>query len=238
MLGVMGGMGPIATADFLQKLVRATSAEFDQEHPEVIVFSNPKIPDRVGPILGKSSVSPLPALIDTAKRLEDFGAQVLVMPCNTAHYWHAEVERSVSVPFLHIADVTCEEIKSTLSLADAKVGILATQGTLHARIYQDRLRACGVSYLLPSQEELEQHVLPAIAAVKRDSMSTASRFLTTAIDRMAQRGAEKVLLACTELPIVLEHVKPGLQGRCVDPTEILARASISALGGITSGESD
>ena len=229
MLGVLGGMGPLATADFLQKFVKVTPAKSDQDHPEVIVFSNPKIPDRVGPILGTSEVSPLPALIDTAQRLQMFGARVLAMPCHTAHYWHAQIAQSISVPFVHIADVTCEEILSMEGGPNKTVGVLATEATLHAQIYQDRFDSFGLSYLLPERQEMQRYVLPAIAAVKQVSMTEASKLLTEVVNLMIERGAEVVVLACTELPTVLDLVDPAIHARCMDATEVLARASVSAL---------
>ena len=229
MLGVLGGMGPLATADFIQKLVKATPAKSDQDHPEVIVFSNPKIPDRVGPILGRSAVSPLPALIDTAQRLQAFGAKVLVMPCHTAHYWHTQIAQAVTVPFVHIADAACEEILGVEDGRKKTIGVLATEATLHAEIYQDRFKSFGISYLVPEQQEMQRYVLPAIAAVKRVAMPEASKLLTEVVNLMTQRGAEVVVLACTELPTVLDLVDPTIHARCMDVTEILARASISAL---------
>lgn len=237
MLGVLGGMGPLATADFLQKLVRATPAESDQDHPQVVVFSNPKIPDRVGPILGISAISPLPALIDSAQRLQEFGAHVLVMPCHTAHYWYDPIAQAVTVPFLHIADVTCEEIISIGHKRATAVGVLATAATLQAKIYQDRLNTFSISYLLPKPDEMQRHVLPAIAAVKRESMSEAGRLLTKAVDRLTQRGAEVVVLACTELPTVLECVDSTISERCIDATECLARASVYALNKVSASSS-
>lgn len=230
MLGVLGGMGPLATADFLQKFVKATPAETDQDHPEVVIFSNSKIPDRVGPILGKSTVSPLPGLIDSAQRLENFGAQLIAMPCHTAHYWYTQIASAVTVPFLHIADVTCEEIVRSATERKPTVGVLATRATLHAQIYQHRFRSFGISYLLPEPDDLERIVLPAIAAVKRESLAQAGQLLAVAAERMMQKGAGLVVLACTELPAVLEHTDSDVRGCCIDTTEILARACVSALG--------
>lgn len=233
MLGVLGGMGPLATADFLQKFTKATPAEYDQDHPQVVVFSNPKIPDRIGPILGKGSVSPLPALIESAQRLQEFGAKVLVMPCHTAHFWYTQIAQAVTIPFLHIADITCEEIVRIGGKRKMTVGVLATQATLHAQIYQERFNNLGISYLLPDQDGMERHVLPAIAAIKQESMAEASVMLTEAVDRITQRGAEVVVLACTELPTVLDRVDPAISERCVDATEILARASVSKLNQVS-----
>ncbi|MDJ0957062.1 MAG: amino acid racemase [Arenicellales bacterium] len=229
MLGVLGGMGPLATADFFEKFVRLWPAEKDQDHPQVVIFSNPKIPDRVGPILGTSATSPLPALIESAKRLQEFGAQLLCMPCHTAHFWYPQIIQNLDVPFLHIADITCKEILHTGHDDKSKVGVLATRATLQAKIYQDRFSEYGVSLMQPDQVHMEQNVLPAIAAVKRNSMVEAGELLTNSIDRFVQQGVEVVVLACTELPIALEYVDSDTRTHCIDPTESLARACVNTL---------
>ena len=229
MLGVLGGMGPLATADFLQKFVRLWPAENDQDHPQVVVFSNPKIPDRVGPIIGTSEISPLPALVESAKRLQEFGAELLCMPCHTAHFWYPQMVQSLNVPFLHIADITCEEIQHTGCKDRSKVGVLATRATLQAEIYQDRFAEHGISLVLPDQVHMERHVLPAIAAVKRNAMVEAGELLTKSINRFVLQGVDVVVLACTELPIALEYADATIRTHCIDPTESLARACVKAL---------
>ena len=230
MLGVLGGMGPLATADFLEKFVRLWPAEKDQDHPQVVVFSNPKIPDRVGPILGTSTTSPLPALVESAKRLQEFGAQLLCMPCHTAHFWYPQMVQTLNVPFLHIAEITCKEILYTESKDRGRVGILATRATLQAGIYQDRFNNHGVSLILPDQVDME-YLLPAIAAVKRNAMVEAGELLTSSITRFVQQGVKVVALACTELPIALEYADPAIRKHCIDPTESLAKACVNALRG-------
>ena len=230
MLGVLGGMGPLATADFLEKLVRLWPAEKDQDHPQVVVFSNPKIPDRVGSILGTSTTSPLPALVESAKRLQEFGAQLLCMPCHTAHFWYPQMVQILDVPFLHIAEITCKEILHTETKDRNKVGVLATRATLQAKIYQDRFSEHGVSLTLPDQVHME-YVLPAIAAVKRNAMVEAGELLTSSINQFVQQGVDVVVLACTELPIALEYADPSVRKHCIDPTESLARACVNTLRG-------
>lgn len=229
MLGVLGGMGPMATVDFLEKFVGLWPAEKDQDHPQIVVFSNPKIPDRVGPILGTSTTSPLPALVDSAKRLQEFGAQLIAMPCHTAHYWYPQITEAVTIPFLHIADLTCEEILRTRHEGQRQVGVLATQATLQARIYQDRFNVYGIPFTLPNEGDLEQCVLLAIAAVKRNAMEEAGELLTNSINQFMKQGTDVVVLACTELPIALKYVDSTTQKRCIDPTESLARGCVKAL---------
>lgn len=230
MLGVLGGMGPLATADFLEKFVKLWPAEKDQDHPQVVVFSNPKIPDRVGPILGASTTSPLPALVESAKRLQEFGAQLLCMPCHTAHFWFPQIVQTLNIPFLHIADITCEEILNTGHTDRSKVGVLATRATLQANIYQDRFRNYGVPLVLPDQGHMERYVLPAITAVKRNAMVEAGELLTNSINEFVHhQGVDVVVLACTELPLALHGADYTIHKRCIDPTESLARACVNAL---------
>lgn len=224
MLGVLGGMGPLATADFLEKFVRLNPAEKDQDHPQVVVFSNPHIPDRIGPILRGDPESPLPALIESARKLQDFGATVLTMPCHTAHYWHSQVTAALVIPFLHIADATCEELREE----SRTVALLSTRATLTAGFYQQRFEAMGLPYVVPGDEEMERFVLPAIAAVKRDEVDVATQLFTRVSDRLFRQGVEVLVLACTELPVILQQVDTSLRQSCVDPTYALAKMCVTS----------
>ena len=152
------------------------------------------------------------------------------MPCHTAHYWHKQIAAAVNIPVLHIADATCQEIMRMQDEHRRVVGVLATEATLHAQIYQDRFKAFGIACQLPQANEMKQTVLPAIAAVKRESISEAGQLLTTAVEQMTQKGVGRVVLACSELPAVLGHVDAATRERCIDATEVLARVSLAALG--------
>ncbi|HXF67998.1 MAG TPA: amino acid racemase, partial [Burkholderiales bacterium] len=133
LLGVLGGMGPLATVDFMRKVIEATPARSDQEHLPLIVYSVPQVPDRTAAIL-QGGASPLPAMLRGIEVLGRAGAQALAIPCNTAHYWYDELVRQGGLPILHIADAACAALERR-GVRGAAVGLLATSGTLAAGFY-------------------------------------------------------------------------------------------------------
>jgi len=221
MIGILGGMGPLATVDFLRKLVERTPAARDQEHVPVLVYSVPQIPDRIASILGGGE-SPLPAMRAGLRMLERSGARAIAIPCNTAHYWYDELARECSVPLLHIADCACAALGSEV----AKVGLLATTGTLAAGFYQRRLAARGYHCLINQPDEIDTWIMPAIGLVKAGDIRGGGAMLQQALRALFERGAQRVILACTEVPPALELVAaPQLPG-CVDATAALADGCI------------
>jgi aspartate racemase len=223
MIGILGGMGPAATVNFLAKLVRLTPAERDQDHVPVVVVSDPRIPDRVAPIMEGSGPSPLPALRAGIRTLEQAGAAVLAIPCHTAHFWYEELLATSNVPILHIADAVLAELARRREI-DGPVGLLATAATLKAGFYQERLGAAGYACTVPTAEIMATCVLPAIALVKLNRAVEAAPPLSRAIDHLLERGARRVLLACTELPLATPAAS---EPACVDATDALARACIA-----------
>jgi aspartate racemase len=223
MIGVLGGMGPAATLDFMARVVRLTAAERDQDHVPLVVVSDPRVPDRVGPILRGEGESPLAALQEGVRRLERAGASCIVMPCHTAHAWYDELAVATRLPFLHIVDATLAELRR-LAVRPGPLGLLATAATLEAGLYQARLAASGHEALLASDEVMAEAVLPAIALVKRDRASEAAPLLRQAVEHLRGAGAERVLLACTELPVALAAAP---QAACIDATEALARSCLA-----------
>lgn len=224
MIGVLGGMGPAATLDFLVKLIRLTPAERDQDHVPVIVLSDPRIPDRVAPIMEGRGPSPLPALRRGIRTLEQAGATCIAIPCHTAHFWYDQMLETSNVPILHIADAVLADLARRGEM-DVRVGLLATAATLKAGFYQERLSAAGYICTVPAADVMERCVLPAIALVKRDRTVDAAPLLSRAVEHLIERGAQNVLLACTELPLALAAASEP--PACVDATAALARACIA-----------
>ena len=224
MIGVLGGMGPGATVDFLAKLIRLTPADRDQDHVPVLVVSDPRVPDRVGPIIEGRGPSPLPALRRGISTLEQAGAGCIAIPCHTAHFWYDQMVASAHVPILHIADAVLADL-ARRGEAHGPVGLLATAATLDAGIYQERLGAAGYACTVPATDVMATCVLPAIALVKRDRAVDAAPLLARAVDHLRMRGAGTVLLACTELPLALAAASDA--PACLDATEALARACIA-----------
>lgn len=225
MIGVIGGMGPLATADFVHKVIEATPARDDEDHVPLLISSDPRIPRRPAAIL-HGGESPLPRLRDIRDRLVAAGAQALVMPCNTAHFWHAELLQGCGVPFPSIVDAACDEALLSTG-AGGRVGLIATRATLVANLYGPALRARGLQPVLPTDELLDAAVLPAIAAVKAGSLPASGELMGGAVRRLLDQGCDRVILACTEAPVALAASTLRLEANCVDPTAALARATVA-----------
>lgn len=221
-IGVLGGLGPWATLDFFEKVLRATPAQRDQDHLRVIIDNNPKIPDRTPAILGRGE-DPVPALIATARNLERAGASFLVIPCNTAHAFYDQVQAAVSIPILHImeevATVAAAEVPDLKS-----VGVLATVATVRGELYHRPFARRGVTVLQPPLPE-QTLVDRGIYQVKAGEMGPeVTRPLVGVAEGLVARGAQALVLGCTELPFVLKssHVRVPL----FDSNLILARAAV------------
>ena len=221
MIGILGGMGPLATVDFLGKLVGRTRASCDQEHVPVVVYSVPQIPDRSASIL-RGGQSPLPAMRAGIRTLERAGAGAIAIACNTAHFWYDDLARDCRVPLLHIADCAC----ATLGREVANVGLIATRGTLAAGFYQQRLALRGYACLTNGQDEFDAWVTPGISLVKAGDLRGAGALLQQAVAALLERGAQRVILACTEIPPALECVAAPQLHLCIDATAALADACI------------
>jgi len=221
-LGVLGGMGPLATADFLQKLIAETPAARDQEHIPVIAWSVPQIPDRPAAIAGHGE-SPLPHMLEGIHTLKRAGAQVIAIACNTAHYWYDELVARGGLPILHIADAACAALPDS---GAQRIGLLATDGTVAAGFYQSRFQARGIECELPTREEQQSLVLPAIECVKRNDLARAHALALHAAGRLIERGAQTVVLGCTEIPLAIEHRTTDVSACCIDATRALARRCV------------
>lgn len=221
MLGVIGGMGPLATADFYRKLIEATPAESDEQHIPVLIHAVPQVPSRPAAIL-RGGPSPLPALLAARDRLLAAGATLLAMPCNTAHYWYDDLVAGCDVPFIHIVDA----VAAQLPAGARALGIVATRATLQTRVFDERLAARGIALAAPDEASYDRAVQPAIDAVKRGAPAEGGRLLEPVVTALLAGGASAIVLACTELPIALDAIASPLRGRCIDSTDALARACV------------
>ena len=218
-------MGPLATADFLKKLIEETPAQHDEDHIPVIVYSVPQIPSRPAAILADGP-SPLPAMLEGVRVLRRAGAGVLAIPCNTAHYWFEDLVRDGGLPILHIADAVLGELEAR-DLRAGRVGLIATRGTIAAGFFQQRLNAAGLDILMSTEQEQHEWVLPAIEAVKRNALRIAHPLAARACESLRERGADLVVLACTETPIALDYAPHSVSAICVDATRALAKACVA-----------
>lgn len=218
-------MGPLATVDFLKKLIQETPAERDAEHIPVVVYSVPQIPDRPAAILAGGD-SPLPAMLNGIRILKQAGAACVAIPCNTAHYWYNELARDGGLPILHIADAACEQF-TALGLRADSVGLIATRGTIAAGFFQQRLAMRGLRCILNTPSDQDSLVLPAIECVKRGDLPRAHELAVHAAENLRAAGAQAILLACTEIPPALEHAPSDVAAICIDATRALARACVA-----------
>ncbi|MBN2753020.1 MAG: aspartate/glutamate racemase family protein [Rhodospirillaceae bacterium] len=219
MLGVLGGMGPLATVDFLAKLVAATAAETDQQHMPLLVRSVPQIPDRSACIM-HGGESPLPALRFGLRELGRGGATVAVIPCNTAHYWADDLVGDDLPPLLHIVDAVAAHLAEVLP-DGAPIAVLSTTGTRAARVYENRLDQTRWP-ILEATSAGAAAVASGIAMVKAGQVEAASQIFAQQVLAERARGAQGVILACTEIPAALHSDDPLV----VDATDALARRCV------------
>ena len=226
-LGVVGGVGPAATVDFLEKFVRHTPAQRDQDHIKVMVEQNPQIPDRTDYLLGKG-VDPTLALYATCRKLQTGEVDLIAIPCNTAHAFVDRIQPQLDIPILNMLTVTVGHIRELFPNL-RMVGLLATSGTLASGIYRQSLEAQGLEEITPPPE-MQQRVMNAIygpEGVKAGFIAgQCIEDLSAAVDDLAARGARVIILGCTELPLVYSsgegRSRNGHPILFVDPTEILA----------------
>jgi len=222
-LGVLGGMGPLASAQFMLRLTLLTRATRDQEHIPTVLWSDPRVPDRTVGRLG-GGADPLPWLVRGIRGLERAGCGAIAIPCNTAHGWFDEMRAATALPILHIVEAAADELQR-LGISGGTIGVMGTQATLTMRLYQHRLEALGWDCLVPSTDEMSRLVSPAIALVKANRVADAYPPLAQVAQRLAGRGASAVVLGCTEIPLGIQ-AGPPLEVPVVDTIDALARAAI------------
>lgn len=222
-VGVIGGMGPKATTDFLNKVIALTSAEKDQRHIKMIVYMDPTIPDRTEAIVGKGE-SPLQKLIGAAKFLEDAGVDFIVMPCVTAHYWLDEMQNSITISLLDIVGLVLEKIRKETK-ETRKIGLLATTGAIQSKIFEKVFEPAGYTIVTPGKDEQSNYVMKGIDEIKAGkNPERAKPLFLHACDSLLKKSAELIILACTEIPLSLTaaDVKVPL----IDVNEVLAEATV------------
>jgi len=221
-IGILGGMGPEATADLFYKIIKATNAKKDQEHLRIIIDNNPKIPDRTAAILGKGE-NPLPLLQKTAQNLEKAGADFLVIPCNTAHYFIPAIEKSIRIPVLNMIEETLKDIKEKLPDIK-KIGLLATMGIYKTGLYDQYFNKYNIAGISPEEKAIAK-IMEVIYAVKADKLSRDIKesMLKIAGD-LINNGAEAIIAGCTEIPLILKQ--KDISVPLIDPTNILAKAAV------------
>ena len=224
-VGVIGGLGPLATLDFFERILRRTRAVREQDHLRILIDNNTKVPDRNAFWRGEGP-SPGPALAASAKGLQEAGAEVIVMACNTTHAWEADIRAAISVPFISIIDVTIEAVAD---LRPEAVGVLAVDACLTAGLYQDGLKKAGLRAVLLNADS-QKTFMELIYRIKSgDSGEVVRRAMATLARKLEAQGAEVIIAGCTEIPIVL--TAEDIEGELVSSTDVLVERTIVFAGG-------
>lgn len=221
-VGVLGGMGPEATVDFMSKVIALTPADKDQDHIRMLVEHNPQVPNRQAAIM-EDGEDPGPVLAAMAKRLEAAGAEMLVIPCNTAYVFASSVRAAVDIPLISIIDASITAVNEQDSAAEA-VGVLATNGCLKAGVYQDGLQQRGLRPVLPSDAELNS-LMELVYRIKAgDKGADVSESMRGLANALIDRGAQAIVAGCTEIPLVLNESM--LSVPLISSTDALAHRTV------------
>ena len=222
-VGIIGGMGPQATIDLMQRILRLTPAPEgrdmdDIDHIRCLVDNNPKIPSRIKAIIDKDGVDPGPFIADMAKGLESWGADFLAIPCNTAHYYYDIVQSAVNIPVINLIDIVCNHIKTHFPDHD-KIGILASTAVKITQLYSNKLKRLDIKDVWPDSDH-QAILLKVIKEIKKGNMdSRVQNDYAQVCDNLLQKGVKTAVIACTELSIL----KGKASINTVDAAEILAK---------------
>lgn len=225
-VGIIGGMGPLATVHLFERIVLRTKAQKDQEHIRVIIDNNTNIPDRTKAILGDGE-NPVEELVVSARILENSGADFLIMPCNTAHYFIEDIKKCVRIPFINMPE---ETVKYTYDKygKDTVVGIMATDGTIKSKIYENYYCKLGIKTVVPikTQEKVMEFIYDVI---KKGNYNAGTDLLFECVNELKDLGATAFLLGCTELSSAQYLYK--FSGNFINPLEVLTESAITLAGG-------
>ena len=223
-LGVIGGLGPMATAFFMRMVIEMTEARTDQEHIEMLIHSCPQIPDRTNYILGLSDEDPVPDMIRVGRALADQGADLIAIPCITAHYFYRELSRGIPIPIIHIV----AEIRDYLVARGVEsVGLMATSGTVSSNLFQQTFADCGCRLILPSDEGQKDVMHLIYDNIKASRPVEMDRFFDVS-GELRDAGAQVIVLGCTELSMIRRDFPIG--GGYLDAMQLLAKCSVERCG--------
>ena len=228
-IGILGGMGPEATRDLYAHIIRLTPADRDQDHLHTVIDSNPKIPDRTAHIVGDGE-DPVPAMVESGKRLQRAHADFIIIPCISAHYFLDALQRRLELPVLSVFEAVAQEIH--IYSINGPVGLLATDGTIQGGKFAHVLNEYGIPTLVPDSA-FQQQVMEGIYTVKADpageKRNDCRRLFAGAAAHLVSQGACCIIAGCTEIPLALSAADITVPLK--DPLETLAAAAVSrALG--------
>lgn len=198
-LGVLGGMGPAASAEFIVRLIEQTPASKDQDHIPFVLWSDPRVPDR-STSMRNGDDKPLPYLLEGVKGLKAVGCDLIVIPCNTAHFWFHELKKHAYI--IHIVDSVAGALRD-INITNTTIGVMGTQATIELGLYQYRLNKLGWDCIVPTKEEMDTKVQPAIDLIKSGKIVESQCLLVDVMHTLIDRGAQAIVLGCTELPLAI-----------------------------------
>lgn len=219
-LGVIGGLGPLATAYFLELTINMTDAKADQDHLDMIIYNTPSTPDRTAYILDSTVPSPLPKMLSVGQTLAQQGVTCIGIPCMTAHYFFPQLEAGISVPLINSIEETVKHLKEN---GIEKVGIMATDGSIRTGLFQQELAQQGLTAIEPEQDAQKKVMHVIYQNVKAGKPVELDKFFSAA-DNLRKQGAEAIILGCTELSLVKRDYPIG--AGFIDTMEVLARQAI------------
>lgn len=223
-LGVLGGLGPMATAYYLELMIKMTDAATDQEHLQSIVMNFPTVPDRTAYILGRSEESPLEPMVALGKQLKAMGAEVVATPCITAHYFHQSLQEGIGLPMIHGIECIARQLANG---GISRVGLMATDGTVQSGIFQRQVEEQGMELILPDAEGQAAVMALIYDQVKAGKQPELSLFESVK-EQLRSKGAQVVVLGCTELSMLKKEFPLG--DGVLDALEVLAQESVLACG--------
>lgn len=223
-LGIIGGLGPMATAYLLQLIIEMTDAKTDQEHLDVIVFNRPQVPDRTAYILDSSLPSPLVSMSETAKTLEALGVSYLCAPCVTSHYFYEELAAGVSIPLIHMVKETAAQLHNE---GKRKTGILATTGTVTTGLFQNALQKAGLEAVTPDGRGQALVMEIIYGEIKAGKPVDLDKFRLVS-ESLFSQGCDSIILGCTELSLIKKDFPLG--AGYIDALEVLAKRCVELCG--------
>jgi len=227
-IGIIGGMGPMATADLFRKIIERTDAKCDSEHMHIVIDNNTDVPDRTACILSGSE-APKEFILESARRLQSIGADILIIPCNTSHYYYDKIAAGCDAPVLNMIEETA---KAAVRLGVSCAGLLATDGTVQSGVYDKVFEKYGIKLIKPDAEGQKKLMYMTYEEIKAGKPANTA-VLDGTLDAMEAQGCEVFILGCTELPLAFAG---DTSRRFLDTTLILAEAAIRAVGGKVKAE--
>lgn len=222
MIGILGGMGPLATVDFISKIIAQTPATTDQDHLRMLIYNNPKIPSRME-AFKPGNPSPLPELIRTAVILEKEGVDFIVIPCHSAHYWLDELQQAISIPIYSIVECAVENIRLRHDIE--KILLIATETTLRSGLYQKAFSSLPAHLIVPEPNQQER-IHCVIREIKANPLNLDNPIKDTEdiLKVYKKEGIQTVIAGCTEISLIIPQLDPDFE--FVDPSLLLARKAV------------